>query len=188
MHLRYNWMSYAWPASPLKLYLAQWCHDDPPLWTARESWYVRPEVAGPGRKGAPHRAQNNNVRPNSLGVSENPENVVIKQKYQRFDFIKPYSYLTREEYHIVLSTAKKLDLYVAGHIPFQVGLDGILAEGMHEIAHVEELLWEFINLDRDQYFPKQNPLENVANTRKISGVMAAGRWYDQKALAALIMP
>jgi len=33
---------------------------------------------------------------------------------------------------------------------------------------------------------KQNPLEDVANTRKISGVMAAGRWYDRKALAALI--
>ena len=33
---------------------------------------------------------------------------------------------------------------------------------------------------------KQNPLVDVANTRKISGVMSAGRWYDQKALAALI--
>jgi imidazolonepropionase-like amidohydrolase len=35
---------------------------------------------------------------------------------------------------------------------------------------------------------KQNPLADVANTRKISGVMSAGRWYDQKALAALIAP
>ena len=33
---------------------------------------------------------------------------------------------------------------------------------------------------------KQNPLEDVANTRKIIGVMAAGRWYDRKALAAMI--
>ena len=35
---------------------------------------------------------------------------------------------------------------------------------------------------------KQNPLEDVANTRKISGVMSAGRWYDQKGLATLITP
>ena len=33
---------------------------------------------------------------------------------------------------------------------------------------------------------RQNPLENVANTRKISGVMAAGRWYDQKAIAEML--
>jgi imidazolonepropionase-like amidohydrolase len=33
---------------------------------------------------------------------------------------------------------------------------------------------------------QQNPLEDVANTRKISGVKAAGRWYDQKALAEFL--
>jgi len=33
---------------------------------------------------------------------------------------------------------------------------------------------------------KQNPLEDVANTRKISGVMAAGRWYDQKAITEML--
>ena len=35
---------------------------------------------------------------------------------------------------------------------------------------------------------KQNPLEDVANTRKIRGVMADGRWYDQKELAAFLTP
>jgi hypothetical protein len=33
---------------------------------------------------------------------------------------------------------------------------------------------------------QQNPLEDVANTRKISGVMAAGRWYDKKAIAEML--
>ena len=33
---------------------------------------------------------------------------------------------------------------------------------------------------------QQNPLEDVANTRKISGVMAAGRWYDQKAITEML--
>jgi hypothetical protein len=36
--------------------------------------------------------------------------------------------------------------------PFQVGLDGVLAEGMDEIAHIEEFLWEFSDLDRQRYF------------------------------------
>ena len=38
----------------------------------------------------------------------------------------------------------------------------------------------------DLILVQQNPLEDVANTRKISGVMAAGRWYDQKAITAML--
>ena len=39
-------------------------------------------------------------------------------------------------------------MYVAGHIPFAVGLDGVLAAGMNEIAHIEELDFEFLEFDR----------------------------------------
>jgi len=39
--------------------------------------------------------------------------------------------------------------------PFQVGLDGVLAEGMDEIAHIEEFLWEFSDLDRRRYFASE---------------------------------
>jgi hypothetical protein len=42
-----------------------------------------------------------------------------------------------------------------GHIPFQVGLDGVLAEGMNEIAHIEALLWEFSSMDRQRYFDSE---------------------------------
>jgi len=35
---------------------------------------------------------------------------------------------------------------------------------------------------------QQNPLEDVANARRISGVMAAGRWYDHMALAQMLDP
>ena len=51
---------------------------------------------------------------------------------------------------VALQTAKALGMYTAGHIPYAVGLDGILAEGMDETAHIEELLPEFLALDRDK--------------------------------------
>jgi len=38
----------------------------------------------------------------------------------------------------------------------------------------------------DLILVEQNPLEDVANARKISGVMAAGRWYDQKAITEML--
>jgi imidazolonepropionase-like amidohydrolase len=55
--------------------------------------------------------------------------------------------------------AKKLGIYTAGHIPYSVGLEGVLSAGMDEIAHVEELDWEFFEFDRsrqlqpDEWFP-----------------------------------
>ncbi len=148
-------MSDAWPVSPLKLYLANGVTTIRCFGPLGKSGMYALKWRDQVEKGLLIGPRIITCGPILWGYLKNPENVVIKQKYQRFDFIKPYSYLTREEYHIVLSTAKKLDLYVAGHIPFQVGLDGVLAEGMHEIAHVEELLWEFMNLDRDQYFPNK---------------------------------
>jgi len=164
MHLRDDWNSNVWPVSPLKLYLANG------VTTIR--------CLGPGRKtgmyGLKWRKEidaGHLVGPNILTCGPqlrghfkiNPEQIVIKQKYQGFDFIKIYSFVTKEEYHTIMATAKKLDIYTAGHIPFQVGLESILAEGMNEIAHVEELLYEFYNLDRRRYFEKEGEWMAYAN-------------------------
>jgi hypothetical protein len=67
-----------------------------------------------------------------------------------FDFLKLYSYLSMEDFHDAMVTAKELGMYTAGHIPYAVGLEGVLAEGMDEIAHVEELLFEFLDVDRNK--------------------------------------
>jgi hypothetical protein len=51
--------------------------------------------------------------------------------------------------------AKKLGTYTTGHIPYAVGLEGVLAEGMDEIAHVVELVWEFFEFDRGSQLSTQ---------------------------------
>ena len=156
MHLRYAWMSAAWPVSPLKLYLANGVTTircfGPRGQTRRYALQWKREIDA-GRLAGPRIIT---CGPQLRGhFDRSPEHIVINQKYQRFDFIKIYSYVTREEYRTILSTAKRLDLYTAGHIPFQVGLDGVLAAGMDEIAHIEELLWEFSGLDRQLYFESE---------------------------------
>jgi hypothetical protein len=55
-----------------------------------------------------------------------------------------------DDFKLALQTAKELEMYISGHIPYAVGLDGSLDVGMDEIAHVEELFYEFINFDRDK--------------------------------------
>ena len=156
MHLRYDWMSDVWPVSPLKLYLANGVTTircfGPRGKTGRYGLKWRKEIDA-GRLAGPSILT---CGPQLRGhFKKDPEQIVIKQKYQRFDFIKIYSFVTREEYSSILSTAKKLSIYTAGHIPFQVGLDGVLAESMDEIAHIEEFLWEFSNLDRQRYFENE---------------------------------
>ena len=48
-----------------------------------------------------------------------------------------------------MATARQLGMYTSGHLPYPVGLEGVIAEGYDEIAHIEELAWEFVQFDRD---------------------------------------
>jgi hypothetical protein len=91
-----------------------------------------------------------------------PEYIVISQKYQQFDFLKIYSYEAIAAGTIV---ASKVVARMKGQDEFGVILPGKRA---------------------DLILLKQNPLKDVSNTRKISGVMAAGRWYDEEALAGFL--
>jgi imidazolonepropionase-like amidohydrolase len=60
-----------------------------------------------------------------------------------------------------MSTAKHAGIYSAGHIPFQVGLEGVLSQGMDEIAHLEELTWEFVDFNRSKNLSGENWLPYV---------------------------
>ena len=85
--------------------------------------------------------------PTIRGYEKNLPELVLNQK-PGYDCIKLYSYLSNENYQKAMEIAKKNQLYTIGHIPFAVGLDGVIAAGMDEIAHVEELSFELIDFDR----------------------------------------
>ena len=85
--------------------------------------------------------------PTIRGHEENPPELVLRRK-SGYDCFKLYSYLSQENYQKVMEIAKQHQLYTIGHIPFAVGLDGVMAAGLDEIAHVEELSFELIDFDR----------------------------------------
>ena len=150
MHTSEEWLGDAWPVSPLHLYLANGVttiRDFGP--TGDDPSYVlqwRNEVEGGSRIGPTIYA----CGPPLLGPVNNPAQIVREQQAQGFDFIKLYSFLSKGEFHEAMATATRLGMHTAGHIPFAVGLDGVLGEGMDEIAHIEELDFEFIDFDRDR--------------------------------------
>ena len=81
------------------------------------------------------------------GPIDDTQRFIREQKDGGFDFLKIYSFASKDQFHKAMMTANQLGIYTAGHIPFSVGLDGILSEGMDEIAHIEELDFEFMDFD-----------------------------------------
>ena len=152
MHTRDDWDEWLsdWPVSPLYLYLANGVttircfgpHGDSFGYVLRwkdkinSGQLIGPTIYTSG--------------PIIYGPVSNPMKIVREQKAQGFDFIKLYSFLSKDEFHGAMITAKQAGMYTAGHIPFQVGLEGVLSEGMDEIAHIEELSWEFVDFNRSK--------------------------------------
>lgn len=151
MHTRQDWDTGAWPVSPLVLYLANGVttiRDFGP--SGGDLTYVlhwREHIKAGTRIGPTIYASGKILFASPLG---DPQGLVRENHDLGFDFLKLYSYLSLEDFHEALITAKELGMYSAGHVPYAVGLEGVLTEGMNEIAHVEELLPEFIEFDRDR--------------------------------------
>jgi hypothetical protein len=150
MHTRDDWLSNAWPVSPFDLYLANGvttirCFG--PIGKTPNYILIWRDAINKGKLSGPSVITCGSIL---YGHVKDPQKFVREQKAGGFDFLKIYSFVSKDEFHKAMMTAKQLEIYTAGHIPFSVGLDGVLSEGMDEIAHIEELNFEFIDFDRTQ--------------------------------------
>ena len=84
----------------------------------------------------------------SCGAVPSVPELVTTNNNQGFDFLKIYTF-SDQVFRDALATAKALGMYTTGHIPFESGLDGVLENGMDEIAHIEELVFELIDINRN---------------------------------------
>ena len=64
---------------------------------------------------------------------------VRQAKDEGYDKIKVYSFLNRESYDAIISTAKELGMDVIGHIPMSLSVEYVLDAGQKLIAHSEEV-------------------------------------------------
>ena len=132
-----------WPLSQLDMYLANGVTTVRDLDGRDFMLQWRDEIKAGQRSGPTIYVSAPTIR----GYEKNPAELVLKRN-SGYDCIKLYSYLSKEDFQKVMETAKQHQLYTIGHIPFAVGLDGVIAAGMDEIAHVEELSFELIDFDR----------------------------------------
>jgi imidazolonepropionase-like amidohydrolase len=78
---------------------------------------------------------------------------VKRQWVAGYRSIKPYTDINAVTYKSAVAEAQKLGMYVTGHVPDSVGLEGVIAAGQKEIAHTEELRSALIaNYDPQKMF------------------------------------
>jgi hypothetical protein len=65
------------------------------------------------------------------------DKLVAEQKAKGYDFLKPYSRLSREAYEALVAAGKQHGMALAGHVPSAVGLTGVLAANQKSIEHLD---------------------------------------------------
>ncbi len=138
-----------WPVHPLSLYLANGVTTIRDLNAMDETGtYPRQlqEDIRAGRRVGP-TIYTSGEKLDASPLSD-PEGLVRQNQERGYDLLKVYAYLSVDDFEAAMREAKKLGVYTAGHIPYAVGLEGVLSAGMEEIAHIEELDWEFFEFDR----------------------------------------
>lgn len=160
IHTYDNWNT--WPTSPLKLYLANGVTTircfGPQGGDQKHALRWRDQISKGELIGPFIYA----CGPILYGPVDDPQKRVLEQAEAGFDFVKLYSYLSMEDFHLAMATAKHAGMHTAGHIPLQIGLEQTLSGGMDEIAHIEELAWGLFYYDKRKKIKGRKWLSYVA--------------------------
>ncbi len=75
---------------------------------------------------------------------------VARQKAAGYDFIKVRNNIPRAAYNFLVAAANAHGLRVSGHVPFEVGLDGVFEAGQTTIEHLRGYIWHLVPADAPQ--------------------------------------
>ena len=103
-------------------------------------------IAGPILEGPPPAAFGSVIATHDKRIvrsAQEAQSEVERQRAAGFDYIKVYNNLTRDVYDAITATARRKQMPVVGHVPFEVGLRHALDGGQRSIEHLrgfEQLL------------------------------------------------
>ena len=119
-------------------------------------------TAGPTMEGSPAFHPLAEV----FDTSEIASKSVEWQGSQGDDFIKVYDHLSPEAYQAIIQTAGENNIPIIGHVPFTVGLDGVLAGGQKTIEHMTG----YIDPDAVKFIIPEDQLDVYAVKTREAGV------------------
>ena len=74
-----------------------------------------------------------------VATGDEARSAVLDAKKEGYDKIKVYSFLSKESYDAIISTAKEQKMDVVGHIPNVLSVEYVVDAGQKMIAHTEEV-------------------------------------------------
>lgn len=72
------------------------------------------------------------------------DKIVADQKAAGYDFLKPYSRLSKPAYEALAAAGKRHGMPLEGHVPTAVGLAGVLAAQQRSIEHLDGYLFALV--------------------------------------------
>jgi imidazolonepropionase-like amidohydrolase len=174
MHTTPAWKS-EWPVSPFVLYLANGVttvrnldplpdasgqdHPSPDYVLAWRGEIQSGKQPGPTMYTTGLSLQGiDDWRPSVLEAGD-AARVVQENVDKNYDLLKIFEYYPQEHFAEAMAAAKENNMYVTGHIPFEVGLEAAVRGGMDEIAHILPILiWERVGayqpgMTRGEFMP-----------------------------------
>ena len=82
---------------------------------------------------------------------EEIEKIVAAQKRAGYDFVKLHGDLSRAAYDRLVSVTQREDIPLIGHAPRNLGIEPMLQERQHAVAHVEEYLYAYFYYHRNAH-------------------------------------
>src|SRR4030095_6639255 len=83
------------------------------------------------------------------GTPANARAMVEAQFTAEYDFIKPYDGLPKDSYEAAVAAAAEHHMLVAGHVPTEVGVLGVLRSHQASIEHSEQIVYHYFGHDLD---------------------------------------
>jgi hypothetical protein len=90
-----------------------------------------------------------------VATPEEAHQIVMASKDAGYDGMKVYTFLNRECYDAILTTAKDIGMPVIGHVPNAISVEHTIASGQKLIAHTEEVMRQAhgdYSTERIEYF------------------------------------
>lgn len=110
----------------------------------------RGEILGPTIYTAGPTLSGPNSGFTEVRTAEEAERQVLEQKNAGYDFIKVYDQLPKVAYEAIIASAKKLQMPVAGHVPTELGVEGVLQAKQASIEHAEQYVYHYFGDDYDE--------------------------------------
>jgi len=130
--------------------------------------------------------------PGIAPTAEEVERAVVEQKRAGYDFIKIHGDFSREAYHKLFEVARREKIRVIGHAPRNLGIEALLVERQHAIAHAEEYLYAYFN-KLAQEVDKASKVPVIAEATAKAGVWVIpnltaykGIWLQAKDIAPVL--